>query len=68
MTDAPKVAGLEALHPDAFLLDPRDLNPEADEPRSSGNQPTSTDSRDSNELLRAFTKAGVPPFVEAVRA
>jgi len=44
--------GVEAIHPDDFLLDLHDLNP-----------PWPLD-----ELLRALTTAGVPRFVDAIRA
>jgi len=60
--------GVEATHPDDFLLDLHDLNPEAvraalEQQAADLNPPWPLD-----ELLRAFTTAGVPRFADAVRA
>jgi predicted nucleic acid-binding protein len=60
--------GVEAIHPDEFLLDLYDLDPEGvraalEQQAGDLNPPWPLD-----ELLRALTKAGVPRFVDAVRA
>lgn len=59
--------GVEATHPDDFLLDLHDLNPDAvraalQQQASDLNPPWPL-----NELLRALTTAGVPRFVDAIR-
>ena len=60
--------GVEAIHPHEFLLDLYDLDPEGvraalEQQAGDLNPPWPLD-----ELLRALTKAGVPRFVDAVRA
>jgi predicted nucleic acid-binding protein len=60
--------GVEATHPDDFLLDLHDLNPDAvraalEQQASDLNPPWPLD-----ELLRALTTAGVPRFADAIRA
>jgi predicted nucleic acid-binding protein len=60
--------GVEATHPDDFLLDLYDLDPEAvraalEQQASDLNPPWPLD-----ELLRALTTAGVPRFADAIRA
>jgi len=59
--------GVEAIHPDQFLLDLYDLNPEAvraalEEQAADLNPPWPLE-----QLLGALTTAGVPRFVETVR-
>ena len=59
--------GVEAIHPDQFLLDLHDLDPEAvraalEQQAADLNPPWPLD-----ELLRALTKAGAPRFAETVR-
>lgn len=59
--------GVEAIHPDDFLLDLYDLDPEAvraalEQQAADLNPPWKLD-----ELLGALTKAGVPRFVDAIR-
>lgn len=59
--------GVEATHPDDFLLDLYDLDPEAvraalEQQASDLNPPWPTD-----ELLRALATAGVPRFADAIR-
>ena len=46
----------------------RSLSSYWSEPRSSSNPRTSTHSGNSNEVLREFTTAGMPRFVDSVRA
>jgi predicted nucleic acid-binding protein len=60
--------GVEATHPDDFLLDLHDLNPEAvraalEQQAADLNPPWPLD-----ELLRALTTAGVPRFADTIRA
>lgn len=60
--------GVEATHPDDFLLDLYDLDPEAvraalEQQASDLKPPWPLD-----ELLRALTTAGVPRFADAIRA
>lgn len=59
--------GVEAIHPDDFLLDLHDLNPEAvraalEQQAADLHPPWPLD-----KLLRALTTAGVPRFANAVR-
>jgi len=59
--------GVEAIHPDQFLLDLYDLNPEAvraalEEQAADLNPPWPLE-----QLLGALTTAGVPRFVETIR-
>jgi predicted nucleic acid-binding protein len=59
--------GVEAIHPDQFLLDLHDLDPEAvraalEQQAADLNPPWPLD-----ELLRALTKAGAPRFADTVR-
>jgi predicted nucleic acid-binding protein len=60
--------GVEAIHPDDFLLDLHDLNPDAvhvalEQQASDLNPPWPLE-----KLLRALRTAGVPRFVNAIRA
>jgi predicted nucleic acid-binding protein len=60
--------GVEAIHPDDFLLDLHDLDPDAirgalGQQAADLNPPWQLD-----ELLRALTRAGVARFVDAIRA
>lgn len=60
--------GVEAIHPDDFLLDLHDLNPDAvraalEQQAADLNPPWPLD-----ELLRALATAGVPRFADAIRA
>jgi predicted nucleic acid-binding protein len=60
--------GVEATHPDDFLLDLHDLNPDAvraalEQQAADLNPPWPLD-----ELLGALTTAGVPRFADAIRA
>ena len=60
--------GVEAIHPDDFLLDLHDLNPQAvraalEQQAADLNPPWPLD-----QLLRALAKAGVPRFADAIRA
>jgi predicted nucleic acid-binding protein len=59
--------GVEAIHPDDFLLDLHDLNPEAvraalEQQAADLNPPWPLD-----ELLHALTTAGVPRFADTIR-
>lgn len=72
LDDFPPVAceplGVEATHPDDFLLDLHDLNPDGvrvalEQQATDLNPPWPLD-----ELLRALTTAGVPRFADAIRA
>ena len=59
--------GVEAIHPDEFLLDLYDLDPEAawaalEQQAADLHPPWKLD-----ELLGALTKAGVPRFADAIR-
>ncbi len=60
--------GVEAIHPDDFLLDLNDLNPEAVPAALEQQAADLTPPWPLDELLRAVTKAGVPRFVDAIRA
>lgn len=67
-SDACEPVGVEARHPDEFLLDLLDLAPEGvraalEEQAADLNPPWPLD-----ELLRALERAGVPQFVAAIRA
>jgi len=60
--------GVEAIHPDDFLLEFHDLNPDAvrvvlEQQAGDLNPPWPLE-----ELLRALRTAGVPRFVDAIRA
>ncbi len=60
--------GVEAIHPDDFLLDLHDLNPDAvrvalEQQAGDLNPPWPLE-----DLLRALRTAGVPRFVDAIRA
>jgi len=59
--------GVEAIHPDEFLLDLHDLDPQAvraalEQQAADLNPPWTLE-----ELLRVLTMAGVPRFVDAIR-
>ncbi len=60
--------GVEAIHPDDFLLDLHDLKPEAVRAALEQQAADLTPPWPLDELLRAVTKAGVPRFVDAIRA
>jgi predicted nucleic acid-binding protein len=65
--EACEPVGVEATHPDDFLLDLHDLNHEAvraalDQQAADLNPPWPLD-----ELLRALTTAGVPRFTDTIR-
>jgi len=66
--EACEPVGVEAIHPDEFLLALHDLNPQAvraalEQQAADLNPPWPLE-----ELLRALTTAGVPRFVDAIRA
>ncbi|HEV8688151.1 MAG TPA: hypothetical protein VGQ84_12805, partial [Gaiellaceae bacterium] len=65
--DACEPVGVEAIHPDDFLLDLLDLGTDAirfaiEQQAADLNPPWTID-----ELLGALEKAGVPQFVAAIR-
>jgi predicted nucleic acid-binding protein len=60
--------GVEATHPDDFLLDLHDLNPEAVHAALEQQAADLTPPWPLDELLRALTTAGVSRFVDAIRA
>jgi hypothetical protein len=60
--------GVEATHPDDFLLDLYDLNPEAVRAALEQQAADLNPAWPLDELLGALTTAGVPRFAEAIRA
>ncbi len=60
--------GVEATHPDDFLLDLHDLNPEAVRAALEHQAADLHPPWPLDELLRALTTAGVPRFADAIRA
>ena len=60
--------GAEATHPDDFLLDLYDLNPEAVRAALEQQAADLNPAWPLDELLRALTAAGVPRFADAIRA
>jgi hypothetical protein len=59
---------VEATHPDDFLLDLYDLNPEAVRAALEQQAADLNPAWPLDELLDALTTAGVPRFAEAIRA
>jgi predicted nucleic acid-binding protein len=60
--------GVEAIHPDEFLLDLHDLNPDAVRAALQQQAADLHPPWHLDELLRALTTAGVPRFADAIRA
>jgi predicted nucleic acid-binding protein len=60
--------GVEATHPDGFLLDLYDLNPGAVRAALEQQAADLNPAWPLDELLDALTTAGVPRFAEAIRA
>jgi 8-oxo-dGTP pyrophosphatase MutT (NUDIX family) len=60
--------GVEAIHPDDFLLDLHDLNPDAVRAALHQQAADLHPRWQLDELLRALTTAGVPRFADAIRA
>jgi len=60
--------GVEATHPDDFLLDLYDLDPEAVRAALEQQAADLNPRWPLDELLRALTTAGVPRFADAIRA
>ena len=60
--------GVEATHPDDFLLDLYDLDPEAVRAALEQQASDLDPPWPLHELLRALTTAGVPRFADAIRA
>jgi predicted nucleic acid-binding protein len=60
--------GVEATHPDDFLLDLYDLGPEAVRAALEQQAADLNPAWPLDELLRALTTAGVPRFADAIRA
>jgi predicted nucleic acid-binding protein len=60
--------GVEATHPDDFLLDLYDLNPEAVRAALEQQAADLNPAWPLDELLRALTTAGVPRFADTIRA